>query len=143
MPEEYAERTIAPPPVATTTSTSFINSRVVSTEPSVIICTRSSGPPPALTTRAKASVRCAVHCSAFGCGAKITALPALSANIALHIGVTIGLVTGVTAPTTPIALATRIMLASAFSAMMPRDFLPLRLFQMVRALPLFLMILSS
>src|SRR5213595_3596232 len=46
----------------------------------------------------KASVRCSVHFSAFGCGAKMTALPVLSANIALHIGVTIGSVTPVTNP---------------------------------------------
>ena len=32
-PEEYADLTIAPPPVATTTSTTFISSCVVSTEP--------------------------------------------------------------------------------------------------------------
>ena len=50
------------------------------------------------------SVRCWVHFSALGWGAKITALPVLSANMALHMGVTIGLVIGVTAPTTPIGL---------------------------------------
>ena len=84
-----------------------------------------------------------MHFSALGCGAKITALPVLSANIALHIGVTIGLVTGVTAPTTPMGLATKIRLVSRSSSMMPRDFLSLRLFQMTRALPLFFRILSS
>ena len=84
-----------------------------------------------------------MHFSAFGWGAKITALPVLIANIALHIGVTIGLVTGVTAPTTPIGLATNTMFDSRSSPMMPRDFLSLRLFQMIRALPLFLRILSS
>ena len=81
--------------------------------------------------------------SAFGCGAKITALPALSANIALHIGVTMGLVTGHTAPTTPIGLATSTRLASASSPMIPRDGLPLRLFQMTRALPSAFCTLSS
>ena len=35
LPEEYADLTIAPPPVATTTSAHFINSCVFSTEPFV------------------------------------------------------------------------------------------------------------
>ena len=129
--------------MATTTSTAFISSCVVSIEPFLTIWTRLSGPPFAFTTFMNASVRCSVHFSAFGCGAKITALPVLSANIALHMGVTMGLVTGVTAPTTPIGLATKTMLVSASSPMMPRDFLSFRLFQMTRALPLFLRILSS
>ena len=81
--------------------------------------------------------------SAFGCGAKMTAFPAFRANIALHIGVTMGLVTGQTAATTPMGLATKIRLASSSSPMMPRDFLPLRLFQITRALPLALATLSS
>ena len=81
--------------------------------------------------------------SAFGCGAKMTALPVFRANMPLHIGVTTGLVTGVTAPTTPIGFATRIRPTSGFSAMMPRDFLPLRLFQIVRDLPLAFATLSS
>ena len=51
FPDEYADLTMAPPPVATTTSTSFINSRVVSIDPFWIIWTRSSGPPFAFTSR--------------------------------------------------------------------------------------------
>src|SRR5665213_636513 len=112
-------------------------------EPLVIDCTRLSGPPLALTIFMNSLVRSVVHFSAFGWGAKITALPALSANIALHIGVTVGLVTGVTAPTTPIGLATNTRFVSASSPMMPRDFLSFRLFQMTRALLLFFRILSS
>src|SRR5215212_8199305 len=73
----------------------------------------------------------------------MTALPALRANIALHMGVTIGLVTGHTAATTPMGLATKIRFASSSSPMMPRDFLPLRLFQITRALPFALATLSS
>ena len=126
---------MAPPPGATTTSTAVISAWVVSTEPFVPsgqgrlgrCAPRGSPGTPGSGTR--------WHSSAFGCGAKITALPALSANIALHIGVTMGLVTGHTAATTPIGLATNTRLASASSPMIPRDFLPLRLFQMTRALP--------
>src|SRR3954451_7277214 len=73
----------------------------------------------------------------------MTALPALSANIALHIGVTMGLVTGQTAATTPMGFATNTRFASSSSPMMPRDFLPLRLFQITRALLLALRTLSS
>ena len=91
----------------------------------------------------KASVRCSVHFSALGCGAKITALPVLSANMALHIGVTIGLVTGRHGADHAHRLGDKTMLVSASSPMMPRDFLPLRLFQMTRALPFFLRTLSS
>ena len=43
----------------------------------------------------------------------------------------------------PIGFATNTRLFSASSPMMPRDFLPFRLFQMTRALPFFLRILSS
>jgi hypothetical protein len=84
-----------------------------------------------------------VHFCAFGCGAKITALPVLSANMPLHIGVTTGFVTGVTEATIPIGFATSVRPVSGSSPMTPRDFLPLRLFQIVRALPYFLRILSS
>ena len=63
--------------------------------------------------------------------------------MALHMGVTIGLVTGVTAPTTPIGFATNTRLVAASSSMIPRDFLSFRLFQITLALPLFLRILSS
>ena len=88
-------------------------------------------------------VRSRVAASAFGCGAKMTAFPAFRANIALHMGVTMGLVTGQTAATTPMGLATKIRPASSSSPMMPRDFLPLRLFQITRALPFALATLSS
>ena len=63
--------------------------------------------------------------------------------MALHIGVTIGLVTGHTAATTPIGFAIIMRFSSSSSPMMPRDFLPLRLFQMTRALPLAFATLSS
>ena len=61
----------------------------------------------------------------------------------LHIGVTIGLVTGVTAATTPIGLATKTRLSSTSSPITPRDFLSFKLFQITRAFPLFFKILSS
>ena len=67
----------------------------------------------------------------------------LSANIALHIGVTTGFVTGVTEPTTPFALATRMMPVFLSSEMIPTDFLPLRLFQMHFDLPWHFATLSS
>jgi len=84
-----------------------------------------------------------VHFCALGCGAKITALPVFSANMPLHIGVAIGFVTGHTAATTPIGFATNTRLFSSSSPMMPRDFLPFRLFQITRALPFFFSTLSS
>src|SRR5829696_4585036 len=59
------------------------------------------------------------------------------------LGVTMGFVTGHTAATTPIGFATIMRFASSSSPMMPRDFLPLRLFQMTRALPLAFATLSS
>ena len=43
----------------------------------------------------------------------------------------------------PIGFATNTRLFSGSSPMTPRDFLPFRLFQMTRALPFFLRILSS
>ena len=135
--------TIAPPPVATTTSTIRMSSLVFSTEPTLIVWIRSSGPPCFLTIFMNSLVTNSVHFCAFGCGAKITAFPVLSANIPLHIGVTIGFVTGVTAPTMPIGFATSVSPVSGSSPMTPRDFLSLRLFQMTRALPFFLRILSS
>ena len=61
----------------------------------------------------------------------------------LHIGVTIGFVTGVTAATTPIGFATNTRLLSKSSSMTPRDFLSFKLFQITRALLLFFKILSS
>src|SRR5213078_949787 len=143
LPEEYADFTMAAPPVATTTSTTFINSWVVWMVPFWIVWIKSSGPPLAFTTFMNSRVMRAFNFSALGCGAKMTALPVFTANMTLHIGVTTGFVTGVTAATTPMGLATNTIFVSASSPMMPRDFLSLRLFQMTRALPLFLRILSS
>src|SRR5262249_25999758 len=125
---------MAPPPVATTTSTAFISACVVSTEPCRTVCTRSSGAPWSRMMRWYSLVRNQVESSAFGWGAKMMALPALSANTALHMGVTIGLVTGHTAPTTPMGLAMSTRFCSVSSPMMPRDFFPFRLFQITRAL---------
>ena len=53
----------------------------------------------------------------------------------LHIGVTTGFVTGVTAPITPLAFATFIMPVSLFSSIIPTDFLPFKLFQIHFDLP--------
>ena len=54
-----------------------------------------------------------------------------------------GFVTGVTAATTPIGFATKTRLVSVSSPITPRDFLFFKLFQITRAFPLFLSILSS
>ena len=53
------------------------------------------------------------------------------------------MVTGQTAATTPIGFAISTSPASSSSPITPRDFLPLRLFQIVRALPFAFATLSS
>ena len=66
------------------------------------------------------------------------AFPPFNANMALLMGVTMGLVHGVIAATTPIGLAILVIPVASSRSMIPLDFLPFRLFQMIRALPLFL-----
>ena len=71
------------------------------------------------------------------------ALRPFSANMALHMGVTMGLVVGVTAPTTPMGLATSTRPFSGSRPMMPTLLPPFISCQMMRALPWFFLTLSS
>ena len=76
-------------------------------------------------------------------GVMMMAFRPFRANMALHMGVTDGLVVGVMAATTPTGLAIFTVPAAGFRSMIPTDFLPFRLFQMMLALPRFLATLSS
>ena len=69
------------------------------------ICTRSSGAPTRTNSARISSTVAFVVFQPDGDGAMITALPPLTAIIALLTGVAAGLVDGVTAPTTPTGLA--------------------------------------
>ncbi len=67
----------------------------------------------------------------------------LRANMALDMQVTMGLVMGVMAPTTPTGLPTLMTPVPCSRSMMPTDFLSRRDHQMILALFLFLAILSG
>ena len=71
------------------------------------------------------------------------ALRPFRANMALHMGVTMGLVVGVMAPTTPMGLATSVRPSSGSWRMIPTLLPPFMSLQITRALPLFLLTLSS
>ena len=110
-------------PVTTTRSTSCI-SRVVASRVTGLgsSCTRSAGRPIFSSSRRMPSTAGCVAAQAEGGGAMMTALPPLSAIIALLTGVADGLVEGVSAPTTPTGLAYLTIPLSGTCSMMPVDF---------------------
>jgi hypothetical protein len=87
---------------------SFVNS----IEGSFITWTRSSGTANFLSASITSPMVYEEHLLAFGCGATITEFLPFNANMTLHIGVTIGLVLGVAAATTPLGFAISTMPAA-------------------------------
>src|SRR5665648_974127 len=70
------------------------------------------------------------------------AFQTLSANMILLMVVTIGLVHGVIAATTPIGLATFVIPVSSSLSIIPLDFFPFRLFQIIFVFCLFFAFLA-
>jgi hypothetical protein len=115
LPERYAARTTAVPPVATITSTprSLISASISGIVGSSTTCRQPSGAPADTAACARRWTASAEVLRARGCGETTTALRVISARITLKYTVAIGFVEGVRASTTPAGLGTATIFASA------------------------------
>ena len=114
LPERYAARTTALPPVATTTSVvgSVISASISGIEGSSTIWMQPSGAPARTAASESMRTASAQTCLAPGCGLTTIALRVISASMTLKYTVAIGLVTGVSAKITPAGRGSSRILAS-------------------------------
>ena len=144
VPDEYAARTFACEPVATTRSAERISSCVASLVTGAgSICTRSAGAPTFASSEWMNSSSSAQVDQPLGEGATITALRPFRALRILLAGVAPGFVEGVSAATTPAARAISTMPSSGYSAITPTLFAPCRSRSRPIVLRSFLAILSG
>ena len=119
LPEEYAARTIAEPPVAITTAIRrwLISSRVPSSVVPEMHWIKPAGAPASSAASDMMRAVSAPQRRPRGCGACTIALPALTAESVLKMTVEVGLVTGISAATTPIGspIATTLVVSSRHS----------------------------
>ena len=120
LPLEYAAFTIPGPPVARMISASCITRFVISSEGTSIHAMMFSGAPAATAASKTTFAASIVLFFARGCGLMMMAFLVLRQINALKIAVEVGLVVGMTAPTTPIGSAIFLVPNAVSSSITPQ-----------------------